>query len=55
MLFVELLDGSTVRTLQCICDSAPDVGEGRFALILVNKNKKHVNTTKRFPKTQQVG
>lgn len=24
MLFVELLDGSTVRTLQCICDSAPD-------------------------------
>jgi len=24
MLFIELLDGSTVKTLQCICDSAPD-------------------------------
>jgi len=24
MLFIELLDGSTVRTLQCICDSEPD-------------------------------
>lgn len=24
LLFIELLDGSTVRTLQCICDSTPD-------------------------------
>ena len=24
MLFIELLDGSTVKTIQCICDSAPD-------------------------------
>lgn len=31
MLFVELLDGSTVRTLQCICDSTPDAVEGAAA------------------------
>lgn len=24
MLFIELMDGSTVKTLQCICDSEPD-------------------------------
>lgn len=32
MLFIELLDGSTVRTLQCICDSVPDVPDARTTL-----------------------